>query len=221
MAAEPGPGSADKPPPRPNRKALSAGRPGLRAAAPLTVCSCSSARARGRSTNNSAAAAATPGAPGSGLILRGPAGQAPAHRLLRRRRRGRFASTGRGQKHGTRSQPLALPRRRRRRPLPSLPAPGASEVLPLTQPRHSATPAHAGNASRRRRPARDRGSSAPPPRASSARSPGPEPREGGARLALAGRPSRGAWPASQATSGPRPGAWSCGTLARTLNFSWS
>lgn len=106
----------------------------------LTVCSCSSDRARGSSSSNNAAAAATPGAPGSGLILRAPTGRAPAHRLLRRRRR--FTSTGRGQTHGARAQPLPPPPSP---PAPRRPRPPASEPLPLTQPRHPATPAHAGS----------------------------------------------------------------------------
>lgn len=116
------------------------GRP--RGSLRLTVCSCSSDRARGSSSSNNAAAAATPGAPGSGLILRAPTGRAPAHRLLLRRRRRRFTSTGRGQTHGARTQPLPPPPSP---PAPCRPRPPASEPLPLTQPRHPATPAHAGS----------------------------------------------------------------------------
>lgn len=117
-----------------------AGRGRPRGSLRLTVCSCSSDRARGSSSSNNAAAAATPGAPGSGLILRAPTGRAPAHRLLRRRRR--FASTGRGQTHGARALPLPPPPSP---PAPRRPRPPASEPLPLTQPRHPATPAHAGS----------------------------------------------------------------------------
>lgn len=117
-----------------------AGRGRPRGSLRLTVCSCSSDRARGNSSSNNAAAAATPGAPGSGLILRAPTGWAPAHRLLRRRRR--FTSTGRGQTHGARAQPLPPPPSP---PAPRRPRPPASEPLPLTQPRHPATPAHAGS----------------------------------------------------------------------------
>lgn len=170
------------------RRGAGRGRP-RRPGAPLTVCSCSSARARGSSSSShSAAAAVTPGAPGSGLILRAPAGPAPAHRLLRRRR-SRFASTGRGQTHGARTRPLAPRRRRRHRPLRRLPRPPAPpRPLPLTQPRHPATPARAGSAVRR--------GPQPPPAAP------PGPREPRPPRGPGDRPE----PRGRSRLGPRPGA---------------
>lgn len=178
------------------------GRP--RGSLRLTVCSCSSDRARGSSSSNNAAAAATPGAPGSGLILRAPTGRAPAHRLLRRRRR--FTSTRRGQTHGARAQPLPPPPSP---PAPRRPRPPASEPLPLTQPRHPATPAHAGS----------------PPNAG----PQPSPAVGRRRAQSAGW--KGSVLAAELLAQPRPGlsrvrpeassCWQAGvTSAQAPSSSW-
>lgn len=113
------------------------GRPGGRAARFASPC------VRARQTEPGAAAATTtrrppprqerPAAASSSALPQ-------AHRLLLRRRR-RFTSTGRGQTHGARAQPLPPPSP----PAPRRPRPPASEPLPLTQPRHPATPAHAGS----------------------------------------------------------------------------
>lgn len=185
----------------PRRRAAGNGRrrPRRQGALLLTVCSCSSARARGSSSSNSAAAAATPGAPGSGLILRAPTGPAPAHLLLlrRRRRRGRFASTGRGQTHGARAQPLAPPRRRRHRPLRSLPRPPR---LPASSSDSATSSGHPGTRRKclatrgrnRRRPPRPGGARPWPLRAArgSGRAARRLPRSAARVLAPASRPSR-------------------------------